>query len=81
MRGLGRPGRRLATPPRRVAGLRGMPRGLAVVAERRATARREAGQLRAGRATGGHHCETVTYLVRMVVNSTCSGRLDKVCTK
>lgn len=62
MGGLGRPWRRLATSPRRVTGLRGMPRGFTVVAERRATAWRQAGQLRAGRATGGHHCETVQYI-------------------
>lgn len=58
MRGLRRARRRRPAAARGVAGLRGVPRRLAVVAERRAAPRRQARQLRTRRAARRYHRET-----------------------
>lgn len=68
MRGLRRARRRRSAAARGVAGLRGVPRRLAVVAERRAAPRRQARQLRTRRAARRYHRETtkVTKIILLL---------------
>lgn len=67
MRGLRRARRRRPAAARGVAGLRGMPRRLAVVAERRAAPRRQARQLRTRRAARRYHRETTSYKKYIII--------------